>query len=253
MVSLVNENCNGGRELSKEGLQVLALRKTGRGIVRIANVDQAGGSVGAREHGFQVVRIIMGERYFDDLGPQSFCAATDGFKCGQRSDELFAGTEKSGRADTEDLAGTAAEHELLGLDGMRSRDSIVKRLHSRIGVAIRKSHGVFHRGNYFLRWAVRVFIAAQNNRLGVFGGARWWHRLGEGEAGEGRQAGADGRAGGNIANEVSTGDLHGFLAIRVSLIAGMGAPGQEFGREIQRQIEVVTQMGGQPSMSAKSG
>ena len=46
----------------------------------------------------------------------------------------------------------------------RLGNSFVKRIDRRVGIAIRETERVLHGGNYFLRRAIRIFIAAEDDR-----------------------------------------------------------------------------------------
>src|SRR5580704_6196978 len=78
---------------------------------------------------------------------------------------------------------------------MRLGDSFMKGIYCWVGVAIGVGQGVLHRRHYFLRRAIGVLIAAQNNRTAGFAGrkVREW--------GETR---GDSRTGGQTAKEVSS-------------------------------------------------
>jgi hypothetical protein len=79
------------------------------------------------------------------------------------SSEGLAGAKKRGGGDAENFSGTTAEDQLLGLDGMRLGNSVVEGVYRQVWIAIRKVQSVLHGGDYFLRRALVVFVAAQND------------------------------------------------------------------------------------------
>ena len=84
---------------------------------------------------------------------------------------VLPGPRKRGCGDAENFSRTAAEHQLVGLDGMRFGDSLVEGSHGRVGIAIRKMQCVLHGGDNFLRGAVGIFVAAENDRAAGRAGA----------------------------------------------------------------------------------
>ena len=104
--------------------------------------------------------VILREGNFGDFRAHKLGELSDGFECGQRRDEFFAGAEKGGGRSAQDLPGAAAEHQLIGFDGMRFGNSFVQGPRCGIGGAIRKLQGVLHGSDYFLRRPIGIFIAA---------------------------------------------------------------------------------------------
>src|ERR1700676_1948796 len=126
MIGLVEQDDRCGGKLTDEFFEILARCQAACGIVWVANVDQPGRGVGARENSFQIMGVTFCERNFSDFSAQSFCTAADGFEGRQTRNEFFAGAKKSGSGDAQDFSRAAAEHQLFRLDGMRGRDSVMK-------------------------------------------------------------------------------------------------------------------------------
>src|SRR5580704_6276266 len=101
---------------------------------------------------------------------------------------------------------------------MRLGNSVVKGADRGVWVAIRKLQGVQHGGDYLLRRAIRVFVAAQDDRAAGFACACPRHEFAEGKIGERRKTRSDSRACGKIAEEVSSCSRHRYLAAGLSFV-----------------------------------
>src|SRR5579862_1429906 len=211
MVGLVDENSCGSGKLADEGFQVLARGEAARGIVGIANVDKAGGGVCLREEGGEIMRKSLGEGDFGDLSSHSFCASAYGLEGWHGGDEFFAWREKRGGTNAEDFARAAAEDELFGLNRMRLRDSGAQRVDGRVRITIRELQGILHGRDHFLRRAVGIFVAAENDRATGFAGAHSGDEFAEGQIGHGGKASGYGGASGDVTNKISSGYRHRFL------------------------------------------
>jgi hypothetical protein len=176
------------------------------------------------------MRVGSGEWDFGDFGAESFCATANGLEGWQRRNEFFAWCEKGRGTKAEDFAGATAEDELFGLYGVGFRHSSVQGTDGGVRVAIGKLQGGPHRGDDFLRGAVGIFVAAENDRATGFADAGRGDEFAEGEIGHGRQAGGCGYASGDVTNKTSSRYRHRSLYATFPLIAGTSVTGQEDAR-----------------------
>ena len=165
------------------------------GIVRIADIDQAGVRTG-RGHGLHVVRVGLGERDADDFGADELGGALAGFIAGVGGDEGTVGTGEREHSLVQGRAGPGVGSDVTRTQAFHLRDGVAEAVGFAVEIAAAAVDDGVHRLAGFLARAERVLVRVDHDRVRRRGDLG---KLGKRGLVVKRQGGAGGDDGGDAA------------------------------------------------------